>query len=104
MLKILLPVDGSENSNRAVKHLIHLIRNLGAMEVHVVNVQPELLYINILLKPRQEVIDVWSQKGRKRRIQFRLRPTDRGQHSLRFGIRLRRGCGNDCSACATLSM
>ena len=25
MLKVLLPVDGSENSNRAVKHLIHLI-------------------------------------------------------------------------------
>jgi nucleotide-binding universal stress UspA family protein len=63
MLKVLLPVDGSENSNRAVKHLIHLIKNLGAMEVHVVNVQPELLYINILLKPRQEVIDAWSQKA-----------------------------------------
>lgn len=63
MLKVLLPVDGSENSNRAVKHLIHLIKNLGAMEVHVVNVQPELLYIDILLKPRQEVIDAWSQKA-----------------------------------------
>ena len=25
MLKVLLPADGSENSNRAVKHLIHLI-------------------------------------------------------------------------------
>ena len=63
MLKVLLPVDGSENSNRAVKHLIHLIKNLGAMEVHGVNVQPELLYIDILLKPRQEIIDAWSHKA-----------------------------------------
>ena len=63
MLKVLLPVDGSENSNRAVKHLIHLIKNMGAMEVHVVNVQPELLYIDILLKPRQEVVDAWTQKA-----------------------------------------
>lgn len=63
MLKVLLPVDGSENSNRSVKHLIHLIRSLVAMEVHVVNVQPELLYVDILLKPRQEVIDAWSQKA-----------------------------------------
>ena len=63
MLKVLLPADGSENSNRAVKHLIHLIKNLGAMEVHVVNVQPELLYIDILLKPRQEVVDAWTQKA-----------------------------------------
>ena len=63
MLKVLLPVDGSENSNRAVKHLIRLIKHLGAMEVHVVNVQPELLYIDILLKPRQEVVDAWSHKA-----------------------------------------
>ncbi|MGC2165123.1 MAG: universal stress protein [Gallionella sp.] len=63
MLKVLLPVDGSENSNRAVKHLIHLINTLGAMEVHVVNVQPEVLYIDILLKPRQDVIDTWAQKA-----------------------------------------
>lgn len=63
MLKVLLPADGSENSNRAVKYLIHLIKNLGAMEVHVVNVQPELLYIDILLKPRHEVVDAWTQKA-----------------------------------------
>lgn len=30
MLKVQLPADGSENSKRAVKHLIHLIKNLGA--------------------------------------------------------------------------
>lgn len=63
MFKVLLAIDGSENSNRAVKHLIHLINTLGAMEVHVVNVQPEVLYIDILLKPRQEVIDTWAQKA-----------------------------------------
>ena len=63
MLKVLLPVDGSKNSNRAAKHLIHWIKNLGAMEVHVVNVQPELLYIETLLKTSQGVIDAWTQKA-----------------------------------------
>lgn len=63
MFKVLLPVDGSENSNRAVKHLIRFIRNLGTMEVHVVNVQPEILYIETLLNMNQGVIDAWSQKA-----------------------------------------
>lgn len=65
MLKILLPVDGSENSDRAARHLIGLAGHCGAMDIHVVNVQPPFLYIEVLLKPRQEVIDAWTHKAGK---------------------------------------
>lgn len=40
MLKALLPVDGSESSDRAVQHLISLIQGRGPMEVLLINVQP----------------------------------------------------------------
>jgi hypothetical protein len=62
MLKILLPVDGSENSDRAVRNLIGMPRHCGQMDVSVVNVQPPFLY-EALLKPRQEVIDAWTHKA-----------------------------------------
>lgn len=57
MLKILLPVDGSGNSDRAARHLIGMAGHCGAMDIRVVNVQPPFLNIEVLLKPRQEVLD-----------------------------------------------
>lgn len=42
MLNVLVPVDGSDSSHRAVRHLIDLVKNGERMEVHLVNVQPIL--------------------------------------------------------------
>jgi len=39
MLKILVPVDGSENANRAVKHVVKLYRSDARIEIHLLNVQ-----------------------------------------------------------------
>ena len=39
MLKILVPVDGSENANRAVAHMIKLYRNNAQIDIHLFNVQ-----------------------------------------------------------------
>ena len=39
MLKILLPVDGSENALRAVDYVISLAKEVGPVGVLVVNVQ-----------------------------------------------------------------
>ncbi|MEQ1668333.1 MAG: universal stress protein [Sulfuriferula sp.] len=63
MFKTLLPVDGSENSDRAVQYLIRMVEHCGAMDVHLMNVQPPFLYVEVLLKPRQEVIDTWTHKA-----------------------------------------
>lgn len=65
MLKILLPVDGSENSDRAARHLIGMAGHCGAMDIRVANVQPPFLYIEVLMKPRQEVLDAWAHKAGK---------------------------------------
>ena len=65
MLKVLLPVDGSESSGRAVRHLIGMVQNCGPMDISVINVQPPFLYIEALMKPRQEVVDAWAHKAGK---------------------------------------
>lgn len=39
MLKILVPVDGSENANRAVAHVIKLYRSDAQVDIHLLNVQ-----------------------------------------------------------------
>ena len=43
MLKLLVPVDGSENSDRAVQRLIDFVKRAGPAEVHVLNVQPPIV-------------------------------------------------------------
>jgi nucleotide-binding universal stress UspA family protein len=39
MLKALVPVDGSRNSMRAVRHVISLVEDREPMEIHLLNVQ-----------------------------------------------------------------
>jgi nucleotide-binding universal stress UspA family protein len=41
VLKALVPVDGSSTSERAVRHVIELVKAHGPMEVHLVNVQEQ---------------------------------------------------------------
>ena len=41
MLKALVPVDGSATAERAVRHLISLVRGHEPMEIHLLNVQEE---------------------------------------------------------------
>lgn len=48
MLKILVAVDGSENTNRAVEQVLALVRNSREpLEVHVLNVQPPVTFGDI---------------------------------------------------------
>ena len=42
MAAVLVPVDGSENSMRAVQTTVKQIKSGAAMEVHLLNVQSEL--------------------------------------------------------------
>lgn len=40
MLKILVPVDGSSNSEHAVRHVLRQFKRNPAMNIHLLNVQP----------------------------------------------------------------
>lgn len=42
MLKVLVPIDGSENALRALERAVTMLRERGPFEVHVLNVQPPL--------------------------------------------------------------
>jgi YjbE family integral membrane protein len=42
MLKVLVPVDGSENSLRALRHAIDEYQRHHELEIHLLNVQPQL--------------------------------------------------------------
>lgn len=42
MMKVLVPIDGSENAIRALRHAVGLVRECGAFELHLLNVQPAL--------------------------------------------------------------
>jgi len=39
MIKFLLPVDGSESADNAVRYLIRLVKALDAVEIHLLNVR-----------------------------------------------------------------
>ena len=65
MLKILVPVDGSRNSEFAVRHVIREFMNNTAMEIHVLNVQPPLTsYITRFLS-RKNVQDYHRDEAEK---------------------------------------
>jgi nucleotide-binding universal stress UspA family protein len=42
MLKVLVPVDGSENALRALERAVAMLRERAPFEVHLLNVQPAL--------------------------------------------------------------
>ena len=43
MPRLLLTIDGSASSDRAVKHLIHLLKRRQPMDVHLLHVQPPIM-------------------------------------------------------------
>lgn len=59
-LRVLVPVDRSASSNRAVAYVIDLARRAPGVEVHVANVQPSLTYIETLVSPAQMLADYWG--------------------------------------------
>ena len=42
MYRILVPVDGSDESLRALEHAVRMARLMGEAEIHMVNVQPPI--------------------------------------------------------------
>ena len=65
MAAVLVPVDGSENSMRAVETTVKQIKSGAAMEVHLLNVQSELPAI-VSQSLSKEFIDTYhDEEGQK---------------------------------------
>ena len=61
MLKALIPVDGSESSDRAVKHVIRLIKGREPMEVVVLNVQEPIAALEVRSHMPADEIRQWQK-------------------------------------------
>lgn len=62
---ILVPVDGSENSDRAVKHAIEMVRHGFAGVVHLLNVQPPLGGAIATFVPKANIEGFHHDEGEK---------------------------------------
>jgi nucleotide-binding universal stress UspA family protein len=65
MKAILVPVDGSENSDRAVQHALDLIAGGLATELHFLNVQPNLRGAISSFVSRDQVESYHREEGHK---------------------------------------
>lgn len=62
MLKVLVPVDGSKNSDRAIAHAIGFIANSKApVELHVLNVQLPIVSGGVRMFFKHEEIEAYYQ-------------------------------------------
>jgi nucleotide-binding universal stress UspA family protein len=62
---ILVPVDGSENSDRAVRHAIELVRHGYAAALHLLNVQPPLGGAIATFVPKANIDGFHHDEGEK---------------------------------------
>lgn len=69
MQRILLPVDGSANAERAVKYLIGLAARLKPLEVHLMNVQPPILSGGVRMFVSRETIEGYQQEEGTKALQ-----------------------------------
>jgi len=64
MLKVLVPVDGSKNSERAVAHAIGFIANSTApVELHLLNVQLPIVSGGVRMFFKKEDIEAYYQEN-----------------------------------------
>lgn len=86
MLKVLLTIDGSKSSERAVKHLIHWVKSSHPMDIHLLNVQPPIMSGEIsLIATAKTVENLHHDKGEKTAESARALLDDAGiQYSFRI--------------------
>ena len=64
MKRILLPVDGSKNSQFAVRHVVNQFIQNSAMEIRLINIQPKLpRHIGRFLSKQN--VQEWNQEKSK---------------------------------------
>ncbi len=62
MLKLLVPVDGSDSSIRVTEYVISLSRTIGPIEIILLNVQPRIESGNVRLFVSKDQIDTYYRE------------------------------------------
>lgn len=65
MLKVLVPIDGSSNSQHAVRHVLREFRSNPAMDIHLLNVQPPFSRYITRWVDRKAVNEVHAEASEK---------------------------------------
>ena len=88
MSKVLLTIDGSESSDRAVKHLIHMVKSSQPMDVHLLNVQPPIMSGEISPIVTTKMLgNLQHDKGEKTAVSARAMLNDAGiQYTFRIEL------------------
>ena len=69
MHKILVAVDGSANSARAVSYAIRLAETGAALELHLLNVQPEIISGDVRMFVSREIIENYQRDEGERALE-----------------------------------
>lgn len=72
MPNILVPVDGSPNSLRAVTHAIEALGSIPGLELHVVNIQPPIVSGAVRSFVDKKVIDEYYEAEGKKALEQAL--------------------------------
>jgi nucleotide-binding universal stress UspA family protein len=56
-MKVVLAIDGSESSLRATQFIVGLVKGRDGTEVHIVNVQSPVRYLDLLSKEKQQLAE-----------------------------------------------
>ena len=78
MERILIPIDGSKNAERAVAHVIAMIGKGRAVDVHLVNVRPPLRENVARFIARSEIEGYHQEEGEKALAAAKQRLADAG--------------------------
>lgn len=87
-MKLLIPVDGSERSHRAVQHVIDTFDHSGATQVRLINVQPEVPFAR---KWRLKAEDIHGEQQRQGRRALRHARTLLDQAGIEHDARIESG-------------
>ena len=69
MLKVLIPIDGSESSDRAVAHLLRAMHSEGAMDIHLLNVQIPVTSGHVNMFVSKEEIEAYYREEAEQALQ-----------------------------------
>lgn len=89
MFKVLIAVDGSENANRAVDHVLQLAQNSREpLEVHVLNVQPPVTFGDVKKFVSQEALNAYYHDEGTRTLEAARKRLDKSAivHTYHIGV------------------
>lgn len=69
-MKVVLAIDGSDCSLRATQFLVDLVKGRDGAEVHIVNVQYPVRYLDLLSKEKQQLVERLTRERGERETAY----------------------------------